>query len=371
MTTTEELQHLAAMGNLRTIPDDTSRSCRIDFTSNDYLGIGMRSDLRQEFFETLRPEDMLMSASASRLLSRHQYMYFNLEETLKEAYGREALIFNSGYHANTGLVAALARPGYVIIADKLVHASIIDGMKLSGVPFFRFRHNDIEHARLLADKATGQGNKILFLVESIYSMDGDTAPLRQLVELKRHYSDSLLYVDEAHAVGVEGPSGLGLSMSLGEDSDEIDVIVGTFGKALCSVGAFALTNAAIKQWAVNKARSFIFSTALPPLNMQWSEFIFKKALDMEEERTHLKEISRYLGIKLGSGNQSHIQPIITGNPQKAVDMAICLANSNLTVMAIRTPTVPPGSERLRISLSASHTKDNIDNLTSTLSNYEQ
>ena len=252
------LATLAESGNLRQIPEDATGSGRIDFSSNDYLGIASRSDLQKEFFELYSPEELLMSASASRLLARTQNAFEDFEESLSAAYGRKALIFNSGYHANTGLVPALANNDYTIIADKLVHASIIDGIKLAGVPYERFRHNDLNHLARLADKANSQGRKVLIIVESVYSMDGDSSPLEDIVDIKRRYNDALLYVDEAHAVGVEGPSGLGLTMALGNKADDVDIIVGTLGKALGSAGAYAMTNSTLRSWAINKARSFIF-----------------------------------------------------------------------------------------------------------------
>lgn len=365
-----ELQRLREAGNLRIIPSDSSRSGRIDFSSNDYLGISQRDDLRNAFLSQMDRSDMLMSSSASRLLARNQDSYTRFESQLEAAYGRDALIFNSGYHANTGLVTALAMKDYTIVADKLVHASIIDGIKLSGAPFERFRHNDMKHLHVLCEKIHSQGRKIFIIVESVYSMDGDTAPLPEIAEIKRRYSDALLYVDEAHAIGVEGPGGLGLSISDRSVYDNVDVVVGTLGKALCSVGAYAICNNNIKQWAVNRARSFIFSTSLPPINIAWSNYIFAQALTMDSERQHLKDIGRYLGDKMDNSSDSHIQRYIAGTPQAAVAMSEALRAEGLDVLPIRTPTVPPGTDRLRISLSAMHGKEDIDKLVCAIKRYK-
>lgn len=363
------LATLAESGNLRQIPEDATGSGRIDFSSNDYLGIASRSDLQKEFFELYSPEELLMSASASRLLARTQNAFEDFEESLSAAYGRKALIFNSGYHANTGLVPALANNDYTIIADKLVHASIIDGIKLAGVPYERFRHNDLNHLARLADKANSQGRKVLIIVESVYSMDGDSSPLEDIVDIKRRYNDALLYVDEAHAVGVEGPSGLGLTMALGNKADDVDIVVGTLGKALGSSGAYAMTNSTLRSWAINKARSFIFSTALPPVNMLWGRFVFQKSLEMDSERSHLKALGRRLGGILSNGSESHIQPYMLGNPKSAVKMSAELKRQGFDVLPIRTPTVPPGTDRLRLSLSAALTMENIEALGEAIRNY--
>lgn len=365
----KQLNELHLSGNLRVLPGDCSQGDCIDFTSNDYLGISTRMDLRKEFFRSVDVEDFQMSASASRLLTLNQKPFCDFEDTLSYAYGRPALLFNSGYHANSGLVAAFASKVYVVIADKFVHASIIDGIKLSGCGFERFRHNDMRHARLLADKVSSLGKKPLFVVESVYSMDGDYAPLEELVDVKHRYPGALLYVDEAHAIGVEGSQGLGLSKDLGRRYEDVDIIVGTMGKALGSVGAFAIMDESLKLWAINKARSFIFSTALPPYNIMWSKFIFEKALAMDDERRHLKALGRRLGDGLGTQSVGHIQPIIIGDPHKAVEMARSLKDGGLNVMPIRTPTVPPGTDRLRISLSASLSHNDIDKLLKALKDH--
>ncbi len=365
----QTLGDLAASGNLRLIPDDATTSGRIDFSSNDYLGIATRADLRQEFFSAHDPRDLLMSASASRLLARTQTAFDDFEKSLRDAYGRSALIFNSGYHANTGLVSALATKDYTILADKLVHASIIDGIKLSGAPFERFRHNDMRHLALLAEKISSQGRKLLIIVESVYSMDGDRAPLRESAEIKRNHAGALRYVDEAHAVGVEGPGGLGLVMAMGDQAADVDVIVGTLGKALGSTGAFAIMDDTFRSWAINRARSFIFSTALPPVTAQWSKFVFEKSLGMDSERSHLKALGNALGRTLRNGSNSHIQPYMLGNPHAAVEMSKALASDGFDVLPIRTPTVPPGTDRLRLSLSAALSIDDVEALGRAIKTY--
>lgn len=370
-TIDQYLSALEAGGNLRRLPRDMSGSALIDFSSNDYLGIAADVELRRRFFEEVAGAAPEMTASASRLLARSQSPFSRFEQMLSEAYGgRKALIFNSGYHANTGLIGALAVKGTAIVADKLVHASIIDGIRLSGAPFERFRHNDLAHLDRLCKKVADSGLKHIIVAESVYSMDGDMADLESLVEIKRRYPGALLYIDEAHGVGTVGPSGLGLNASLA-DPAEVDVVIGTLGKALASTGAFVITSQRIKDFAINRARSLIFSTALPPINILWSMTTFAAALDMDDRRRHLKALGERLQERLRTlGREtagSHIQPFVIGNPADIVAASAALADAGFDVLPIRTPTVPPGTDRLRISLSAAHTSQQIDALADVLS----
>ena len=196
-------------------------------------------------------------------------------------------------------------------------------------------------------------------------MDGDSADIDALAEVKRQYPESLLYIDEAHAIGVEGPAGLGLAMASNSFRD-VDILVGTFGKALASSGAFAILSRQMREYMVNKARSLIFSTALPPISVLWSRFIFNRALGMDTERIYLKRLGHILSKQLakvgGTGGNGHIQPLIIGNPAKAVTLSQALQEEGYDVLPIRTPTVPPGTDRLRFSLSAAISTDSIAEL---------
>lgn len=371
----ESLGRLSRNGNLRVIPPDSSDDGLVDFTSNDYLGLAADRGLQDEFFRHLsggrRPS---LTASASRLLASDQASFGRLEETLGRMYGRKALLFNSGYHANTGLISSLAPAGTLIVADKLVHASIIDGYRLSGADLARFRHNDMGHLESIIRSKSGQYDRILVVTESVFSMDGDSPDLNALVDIRRRYDGVMLYVDEAHGFAVSGPDGLGLAMAL-EPSDEIDVIVGTFGKAAASVGAFAVMDESVRSYVVNNARSFIFSTALPPLNAEWTRFVVERLPQMEDRRRHL----RLLAARLHDGlcgllpsdtrfmpPESHIQYVVTGSSERAVALSAALRRRGQKVLPIRTPTVPAGTERLRISLSAAMTEADIDGLLDSL-----
>ena len=347
------LSALRESGNLRRVPADSRASAAVDLSGNDYLGLAVRDDLRREFMAEACERGYAMSASASRLLASHQSEFDALERCIAQAYRRPALLFNSGYHANTGMIAALtADKRTLVVADRLVHASIIDGIRLGGAPMERFRHNDYGHLRrILAAKAKDYAG-VLIVAESIYSMDGDRADIRELVAAKEATLGAMLYIDEAHAVGALGPSGLGLTEAEGL-GDKVDVLVGTIGKALAGTGAYGVMSAAMREFMVNKARSFIFSTAMPPICAAWNRFIFERMQGMDSERRHLAELSRTLYAALGlDAEPSHIAPLVVGSPERAVALSQELERKGYHVLPIRTPTVPPGTDRLRFSLSA-------------------
>lgn len=359
------LSTLRREGNLRTIPSGHSATGVIDLSSNDYLGLALRPDLQEEFFSRHGSSALPLTSSASRLLAGRQDEYAALESLLSQLYDRKTLLFNSGYHANTGMVSSIARAAKtLIVADKLVHASIIDGITLSGAPFTRFRHNDFGHLERILQKEAAAYVQVLVVVESVYSMDGDRADIDSLAALKDKYDNLILYVDEAHAFGVEGERGLGLCRSACRYAD-IDIIVGTFGKACASVGAFCAVNDALHDFLVNRARSFIFSTSLPPLNVEWTRFMIEKFITMDAERAHLHALGRQLTDILAPLSPdfditpSHIQPFVTGDPVKAVSLSQKLLQQGFKVLPIRVPTVPPGTDRLRISLNAALTAGDI------------
>jgi len=361
------LDDLEAQGNLRRLPDEADAGI-IDLSSNDYLGLGEDDNLRESFFASHIPAELLMTSSASRLLAGHQKSYSALEHELAASYGhgREALLFNSGYHANTGLVSAIADKSTLILADRLVHASIIDGMKLSGAPFVRFAHNDYDHlARLMQSKGKDYVN-ILIIAESIYSMDGDHANIGRLVEIKKSHPGAMLYVDEAHAVGVLGPGGLG-EVAACDAIDDVDIIVGTFGKALASMGAYAIMSPTLRCFMVNKARSLIFSTALPPAQVEWSRHTWQHSLEADSARQRLAKLAEKLAKIIPGNEPSHIRPLIIGSAAKALEASAQLLEGGYKVLPIRTPTVPPSTERLRFSLSAAINPDKLTNLAGLIS----
>lgn len=358
----EELRELGLTGNLRELPPELPAGFT-DFTSNDYLGIASSPELVDEFMEGL--SEIRMTSSASRLLASTQNPYSELENLLERLYGRPALLFNSGYHANTGIIPAIAADSRtLILADRLVHASIIDGIRLSRAEFIRFPHNDISRLKTLIERNHDRYDTILIITESIFSMDGDEAPLNDLLELKKSYPKVKLYLDEAHAFGIKGPGGLGKAQE-SADPEGWDIIVAPLGKAAASMGAFVVSRDTIKDYLVNKARSLIFSTALPPVQIQWTRFVVGKIPEMNQKREKLKVLSSLLADTIKeffpaqSNGISHIQPLILGDALKTVDFSRFLYRHGIKALPIRKPTVPEGTERLRFSLTASMTEDDI------------
>ena len=362
---TTYLQKIEQQGNLRKIPSEPAEEL-IDLSSNDYMSIASNRSFFEEFYNQCDRNDIYMSSSASRLLSQKQKDYDALECLLKDLYKKEILLFNSGYHANTGTISAIAAGNTLIVADRLVHASIIDGITLSRRDFLRFRHNDITHLRTILSKKASEYDRIIVVVESIYSMDGDICDLDSLVALKEEYPNILLYVDEAHGFGVRGKYGLGIAEESGLIS-QIDIIIGTFGKAAASTGAFTATSATLKKFLTNKARSFIFSTALPPVSCLWTKFVVEKLTGMDKERKQLLDTSEYLNEKFSAYNgnirsHSQIVPLITGSSNKAVALSKELLKRGYIALPIRKPTVPEGTERIRFSLNAKFRKEQAERL---------
>lgn len=355
------LEGLSKECRLRSIPlagtdadQEKGRSRLVDLCSNDYLGLAAReSEFREAFMHSCT--DAAFTSSASRLLSSAQRYHLMLEKALEHLYGKRALLFNSGYHANTGCISALAIPSTLFICDKLVHASIIDGLRIGNADFLRFPHNDLGKLRIMLEKNAGKYARIVVVTESIFSMDGDLAPLRGLTMLKEEFPNMILYVDEAHAFGVRGERGMGMAEELGL-TDKIDIIIGTFGKAAASSGAFVATTELLADYFINTSRSFIFSTALPPVCCAWTLFMLQNILLMQPERERLLDTSRRLrealGLPCGEEVESQIIPYVTGDAERAVALAARLREEGYLVLPIRRPTVPPGGERLRISLNA-------------------
>lgn len=369
MSYLETIERLKATGNFRSVPRGEAAEGGVDFSQNDYLGIASRRDFHEEFMASEVNRALSLTSSASRLLAANQEEYHRLEDLLSTLYsGKSALLFNSGYHVNTGLISALAsEKDTLIVADKLVHASIIDGITLSGAPFRRFLHNDFNRLERILHKEAANYKRVIVAAEGVYSMDGDITDLNILLELKRRYGNLLLYIDEAHSFGVLGRRGLGLSRSH-EGFEEIDVVVGTFGKACASQGAFAVMSRLLRDYAVNRARSFIFSTMLPPLNCAWSRFVIERMICMDDERRHLGELSDALCNGLGLKDSRYIVPYIIGSSERAIALSEQLLEKGFKVLPIRTPTVPPGTERLRISLSASMKLSDVTGLVNAIKN---
>jgi 8-amino-7-oxononanoate synthase len=333
-------------------------SC-LNLAGNDYLGLGADTNLLQEFYR--KADDISLpryapGSGASRLMTGSHPGYRELEQGLAALYGTpRALVFNSGYHLNIGLLPALAGKNDLILADKLCHASLIDGMRLSRAKLLRYPHLEYDRIEALLKKHRRAHATVFLVTESIFSMDGDLADLPLLARFRDEY-DLVLYVDEAHAVGVRGAKGLGLAEEQGV-MDKVDLLVGTFGKAWAGQGAFVACSALVHDMLVNTARSLIFTTGLPPVNILWLNFLLPRITAMTRERQQLRRLADNLRTALRDRGldcpgSSQIVPVMIGEAERTVRVAERLRHQGFWVHGVRPPTVPPGTSRLRLSLGA-------------------
>lgn len=368
----KQLEKLSTQNQYRSIPDLVHQGRYImrekrnmlNMSSNDYLGLASNENLRQSFLQQYGDNFPSFTSSSSRLLTGNFPIYTDLEQLIAQRFQREsALLFNSGYHANLGILPALTTTKSLILADKLVHASMIDGIRLSQCEFFRYRHNDYEHLKSLLEKNAGKFDRTFIVTESVFSMDGDIADLKYLVQLKKQFPNTYLYVDEAHAIGVYGKNGLGIAEQANVISD-IDLLVGTFGKALASMGAYVVCDKILKECLINQMRPLIFSTALPPFNVAWTHFIFERLPQFSKERTHLEQLSAFLRQEVEHRtqimpSQTCIVPYILGENEATLAKAKVLQEQGYYCLPIRPPTVPKGTSRIRLSLTADMTMDEV------------
>ena len=328
--------------------------------SNNYLGLADHPRVREAAAEAAMRYGA--GSGASRLISGNMTIHRRLEEALAAFKSSEAcLLFGSGYLANVGVVSSLAQEGDVVFSDALNHASIVDGCRLSRAETFVYDHCDVEHLEWGLQEAEGRG--ALIVTDSVFSMDGDVAPLRDIVELAHRY-DARVMVDEAHGTGCVGPGGRGLVAEL-ELEDEIDVIVGTLGKALGSYGAYVLCGETMAKYLINSARTLIFSTALSPPSVAAA----LAALDLLREQPRrveklqrngrvLREALGEAGMPLEEGH-TPIVPLIVGDAETAVAASDRALERGIFAPAIRPPTVPAGTSRLRLAVMTSHTKSEL------------
>lgn len=329
----------------------------LNLSSNDYLGLSSNPRLIEEFRAETDVMALAYSAASSRLLSGNHQYYKMLEDDLADLYDKEAaLVFNSGYHANIGILPALTGKHDLIIADKLVHASIIDGLRLSEAQMLRYRHLDYEHLQGILSQHREEYENVFIVTESIFSMDGDVADLQQLCEIKKEF-DAFLYVDEAHAIGVRGTNGLGCCEEQA-CTEDIDFIIGTFGKAFASMGAFVVCEEIFREYLINTQRSLIFTTALPPVNVAWTRFVLNRMPDFYDLRVKLANVSdrlREVLVEKGfeTRGSSHIVPMVCGSNEDSMEMAELLQDNGFFALPVRYPTVPKNEARIRFSLNAS------------------
>ena len=367
----EELEQMRSSGMYRSLRPLSNRgagtveqggSTMINLSSNDYLGLAGNLALIEQFY-SLRTQATTMDryapgTASSRLLTGDLQLSHQLEDLIASLYGREScLLFNSGYHANIGIIPALFTKHDLILSDKLNHASIHDGLQICRAEFKRFRHADYDHLESLLELHREKYRRVVIVSESVFSMDGDTAHLSTLVDLKKRY-DCLLYLDEAHSIGLYGTTGLGLAEQQQCIAD-IDLLVGTFGKACGSVGAFLVCDHAVRDYLINRSRPLIFTTALPPVVLNWNHFVMSRLASMQPQREKLQKTSLELRNELEkagleTGGSTNIIPVIIGPADRTVEGAKLLQENGFYVLPVRPPTVPQGTSRFRLSLTADH-----------------
>ncbi len=331
--------------------------------SNNYLGLADHPHLKEAAIDAIGRYGA--SSGAARLVSGTMELHRALEERLARFKGTDgAIVFNGGYAANVGIVQALVGRGDTVYSDRLNHASIVDGCLLSRAGFVRYPHNDMTALRRLLEKHRGKGRQLI-VTDGVFSMDGDVAPLRELAALKREFG-ALLMVDDAHGTGVLGTGGRG-SVELSGVSEDVDIQMGTLGKGLGSFGAYAAASAEIVDYLRNRARSYIFSTSLPPAVLAAT----LAALDLVESsdgRLLRERLARHAewfrGALQGAGfdtmgSSTQIVPIMVGEPAPTMEFSRLLLEEGFFVQGIRPPTVPAGSCRLRCTLMATHTPEEL------------
>jgi 8-amino-7-oxononanoate synthase len=328
----------------------------VNLSSNDYLGLSTDPRLRNAVSAALA-EGVPASSTGSRLLSGNAEIWEELECEIAQFMGLEAaLYFNSGYSANVGLLSALIRPGDIVFSDSANHASIVDGLRLAGARKVIFPHLDVNALeRELRKDFSGAAQKFI-VSESIFSMDGDRAPIADLIALAARYGAELI-IDEAHATGVVGPRGRGLVAASGL-ADRVLATVHPCGKALAGMGCFVCCSEKLKQFLINRARTFIFSTALPPYMAVQMRAAIRVVASADRERNDLAALAAFLrgklreaGFDIGRGD-TQIVPIFLGENERAVRFSALLNEAGFGVRPIRPPTVPAGTSRLRLSVNA-------------------
>jgi 8-amino-7-oxononanoate synthase len=336
----------------------------IDFSSNDYLGLAHHPCLAAAMSACAARAGA--GSGASHLITGHGSEHARLEEELAAYTGRQrALLFSTGYMANLAVMAALSARGECVLLDRLCHASLIDGARLSGATLRRYRHADADSAaRLLAGE---RGAAALIATDGVFSMDGDLAPLPQLARLAER-AGAWLVVDDAHGLGVVGASGRGVLEHFGLSSQAVPVLVGTLGKAFGSFGAFVAGDADLIEFLIQKARTYIYTTALPQPVAAATRAALALVQAESWRRERLQALTAYFrraaleaGVPLGT-SATPIQPVVLGSAAAALAAQRELAQAGFWVVAIRPPTVPAGSARLRITLSALHTEQQLDAL---------
>lgn len=391
---TEKLYHLKVTSLLRhlvvreggvpeieEVKEDGSRIRLLNFSSNDYLGLANHPALKAAAAKAAAQYGA--GSGASRLITGHTPWIAVLEADLATWLKKEAaLLFPSGYAAGVGTLSALIERDDVVLSDRFIHASLIDGIRLSRSRFQRYQHNDLDHLEMLIKEVRKRYRKkrVWIVTESVFSMDGDVAPLREIVELKIRYG-AYLVVDEAHGVGLFGPNGGGVAEALGILED-IEVFIGTLSKALGAVGGFVAGSQPLISWLVNQARSLVYSTAPPPAMVAAAQEglrLMRQEPDRRQRalenatwfRVHMETLGAYRAAPLSKNSYAlslspPIVPLVVGSANQACFIYAALRARGILAVAIRPPTVPEGTARLRFSLSAEHAQNDLVHVVKTV-----
>ena len=337
----------------------------VNFCSNDYLGFANDLDLKDQMIKAIND----YGSGSSQLLTGHSILHKQLEQKLASFLKRDAaLVLPSGYQANLAIASTLIDSTTVVLQDKLNHASLVDAALLSKAKLVRYAHNNIEQLATLLEKYKQQS--LIVMTDGVFSMDGDYALINEMAELCTKYK-ALLVIDDAHGIGVLGNTGAGLLEELDLDQKQVPLLVGTFGKSFGACGAFVSGPEQLIQHFIQKARTYIYTTALLPSIAATMSFAIDKIVNGSELRAQIRKlISLYIRLmtknQIQTISQSHIQPFIVGEIKETIRLSDKLYEKKILASAIRPPTVPKGTARLRVSITAKHTKENIEDLVSVL-----
>jgi len=370
----QALEDLGMYRTLKTLDSPQGREIILDgrrvlnFCSNDYLGLANDTRIKRAAAEAIEKHGF--GSGASRLVCGNMSPHDGLEADLAQFKNTEsALVYSSGYMANTGIIPALMDRHSVVLSDRLNHASIVDGIVLARAKLVRYPHADVQAlGEILKNLPVSQ--RKLIVTDSVFSMDGDRAPLKEIVDLASSY-EAMIMVDEAHAFGVFGRCGGGLveELSLGA---QVDIQMGTLSKAAGCFGAYVCTGKVLRDYLINKSRSFIYTTAMPPALAQAARVALKIILGGSQLRRNLQENSDYLRAEIKAmgfdtmNSTTPIIPLLVKDPAQAVALSKRLLEQGIFVQAIRPPTVPKGTARLRLTVTATHTKEDLDQLLNAL-----
>ena len=344
----------------------------INFSSNDYLGLSKHPKIIAPSQDYLNQYGT--GSAASRLVTGTYDIHEKLEEKIAKLCAKEAaLLFNTGFQANTTIIPTLVNQNSLVLCDRLVHNSILQGIFLSQAQWKRYKHNDLEHLDRLLKKAVSQGyNRILIVTETVFSMEGDESDVDALIQLSQQYN-TLLYLDDAHALGIMGEKGMGLTAN----KSGIDISLGTFGKAFGSFGAFITTSKLMRDYLINCCPGLIYTTALPPGVIGSIEAAFDIIPNLNKEIEYLFQQVDYVQnelVNLGYQvipSSSPIIPVIIGQQEKALQLSQYLENNGILATAIRPPTVPKNMARIRLVLSSQHEPKHINHLIHSLKQYHE